>query len=287
MHKDIKDIRDIEKEVNIDLKIEDYNSLSDDSAMDESEDDDCGDVSPVAISLELAQPVDAQTDKIFKPKPKLGSSITGNVKDFNVEELKRFLKRISTNDTNFIITKEYGKDGKNPHLHFYIEHTTLQIDTVRKNLRTDPYFKKLKGKTAGGDHKYNMKYIQEMIQFYYIFKEVPLQKIDENVISEGFQISRELVEEYQRMYIRCLEHKKLSASNKFFFWLTAKKLSHSVLRDRKKLMRQFLNYTIEKNLSIINYGTQDKFINYVLARTNREDIERAWDDRIDRDYYQI
>lgn len=256
--------------------VNDYDSLDDDYETYEDP------IEPTPADQII--PDDAQTDKIFKPKIKIGSSITGNVKDTNVEELKRFLKKISTNNTNYIITKEFGKDGKNPHLHFYVEHTKLQIDTVKKNLREDSYFKKLKGKTTGGDHKYSLKYIKEKIQFYYIFKEVCLEKLDDLVHFEGFSITGGLVLVYQQLFKECLELKKLSASNKFFLWLSNKKVHKSVFENRDKLIDYYLEWSLEKNRSVINYHDCEKIVNFIIIRTDRKQLATAFKLRMQRDY---
>lgn len=258
---------------NIDLKITDIIDIENESDNDSFTEE-----------AELDIPVIAQKDKIFKPSIKIGSSITGNVKDINIEELKRFLKKISTNETNYIITKEFGKDGNNPHLHFYIENTNLQIDTVKKKLREDPYFKKLKGKTAGGEHKYNLKYVQEKIQFYYIFKEVHLEKMTDFVHSEGFNITEELVLQYQHMYKQCQEHKKLSASNKFFYWISNKTKDSSVFRNRKKLIDLYLEFSVETNRAVINYHDCEKLVNFIIVRTDRKQLADAFHSRMERDY---
>jgi len=260
--------------INIDLKIEDYNSLS----------DDC-DSSDTLADPDIPGIAQAEKDKIFKPKPIIGSSLTGNVKDTNLGELKRFLKEISFNDSNFIITKEIGKNGDNPHLHFYLQTTTLQLETVKKKLRCDPYFQKLKGNTAGGDKKYNIKYIVDKIQFYYIFKEVHLEKMADFVHFEGFTISPTLVEQYQHLYKKEQEHKKLSASNKFFYWISNRHSEGSnVFIDKKKLVSEYLTYSKETNRAVINFFDCEKMVNYIILRTDPNQLREEFIARLCKEF---
>jgi len=269
----VQEVREIEIKPNIDLKIEDYNSLSDD--------DDSSDTLAVQDIPGVAQ---TEKDSIFKPKPKIGCSITGNVKDTNLEELIRFLKEISSNDTQFIITKEKGINADNPHLHFYVQETTLQLETVKKKLRCDPYFKKLKGTTAGGDHKYNIKYIVEKIQFYYIFKEVCLQNISDFMYSEGFCISPTLVEQYQCLYKKEQEHKKLCASNKFYYWVSNRHSKGSnVFIDKRKLVKEYLTFSRETNRATITYFDCEKMVNYIILRTDEKQLEDEFVARMCKD----
>lgn len=260
---------------NIDLKIEDYNSLSDEDTLADQD-------IPGIAQIEI--------DQIFKPKPKINLSIVGNVKDSNEEELIRFLKTVSSNNI-FVITREFGKNKDNEHLHFYVEKSHIQLDTIKKKLRDDSYFKKLKGKTAGGDHKYNIKTLTDKIQYYYIFKEIPKatthEKNTKRLYFEGVTITPALVLIYQHNYEMCLQHKKLSASNKFFFWVKSKYPDRpDYYKSKEKLIDCYLEFSVETNRAVINKYDCEKMINYVIVRTDPGQLNEEFKrDLIRQDQY--
>lgn len=216
-------------------------------------------------------------NSIFKPKPKVNISIVGNVKDNNEEELIRFIKSVSSNNI-FVITREFGKNSENEHLHFYIEKTDIQLNTIKKKLTNDSYFKKLKGKSAGGDHKYNIKTMTEKIQFYYIFKEIPKgnthTKNPKRLYFNEVTITPLMVEMYKKQYDELCEHKKLSASNKFFFWVKKRHPNNpSYYTDKEKLIDSYLDYSFETNRAVINKFDCEKMINYVILRTDPNQLK--------------
>lgn len=253
--------------------------------------------SPAAYQLAIAHAHAATAaaappddDKIFKPKPRINLSIVGNVKDSNEEELIRFLKTVSSNNI-FVITREFGKTKDNEHLHFYVEKSHIQLDTIKKKLRDDSYFKKLKGKTAGGDHKYNIKTLTDKIQYYYIFKEIPKatthEKNTKRLYFEGVTITPALVLNYQHNYEMCLQHKKLSASNKFFFWVKSKYPDRpDYYKSKEKLIDCYLDYSVETNRAVINKYDCEKMINYVIVRTDPGQLNEEFKrDLIRQDQY--
>jgi len=229
-------------------------------------------------------------NSIFTPKPKINQSIVGNVKDTNREELIRFLKTVSSNGI-FVITTEFGKSKENEHLHFYVEKTENQVETIKKNLRNDSYFKKLKGKSAGGDHKYNIKYLDEKIQYYYIFKEIPkgvtLENIQKCLYFEGTTITPEMVQKYQTLYEEACTHKKLSASNKFFYWVKNRYPDKpKEYTQKERLIDSYLTYSQETNRAVINKFDCEKMINYVILRTDPDQLRHEFKRHLIPDYYQ-
>lgn len=242
----------------------------------------------VLVISQTENPIEEE-ETIFKPKPKINQSLVGNVKDNNREELIRFLKTVSSNGI-FVITTEFGKTKENEHLHFYVERTNIQIDTIKKKLRDDQYFKKLKGKTAGGDHKYNIKTMNEKIQFYYIFKEIPkgttYENLSKRLYFEGVTITPEMVEVYQTKYDECCQHNKLSASNKFFYWVKKKYPNKtSVYKSKEKLIDCYLDYSKETNRAVINKFDCEKLINYVILRTDPDILREEFKSYLIRPEY--
>lgn len=259
---------------NIYLDIQSINSLE-----DEYQDFQEEEITPQKETVE---------NSIFKPKPKVNQSLVGNVKDNNREELIRFIKTVSSNGI-FVITTEFGKTKENEHLHFYIEKTDIQIETIKKKLRDDIYFKKLKGKTAGGDHKYNIKTMNEKIQYYYIFKEiskgVTYEKLQESLYFEGCDITLSMVEIYKNQYLECCQHNKLSASNKFFHWVKSKYPNKpSVYKSKEKLIDCYLDYSQETNRAVINKFDCEKLINYVILRTDPDILRDEFKRYLIHDY---
>lgn len=254
----------------------------------EIEDDFDEDFEEEKIVVKINKQKETVENSIFTPKPKINQSIVGNVKDTNREELIRFLKTVSSNGI-FVITTEFGKDKDNEHLHFYVEKTDNQVETIKKNLRNDNYFKKLKGKSAGGDHKYNIKTMNEKIQFYYIFKEIPkgvtFKKMSKYLYFEGVTITAEMVQHYQEQYDEACQHKKLSASNKFFYWVKNKYPENpKVYKSKEKLIDCYLTYSQETNRAVINKFDCEKMINYVILRTDPDILREEFKKYLIPDY---
>lgn len=229
---------------------------------------------------ELDEQTETVENSIFKPKPKVNISLVGNVKDNNEVELIRFIKSVSSNNI-FVITREFGKNSENEHLHFYIEKTDIQLNTIKKKLTNDSYFKKLKGKSAGGEHKYNIKTMTEKIQFYYIFKEIPKaithEKNTKRLYCEGVTITPAMVDMYKKQYDECCEHKKLSASNKFFYWVKKKYPNNpNYYKDKEKLIDSYLDYSSETNRAVINKFDCEKMINYVILRNDPDQLKEEF-----------
>lgn len=203
----------------------------------------------------------------IKPKVILNESITGNVRLKHIQATNFITFLTSQSEKNFIVT-ETGKDNKE-HLHFFIESLNIKLETFKKNLRTK--FPELKSNIKGGAHKYNVKYIKEKIQYYYLFKES--NETHFQFLSNYYNISLKYIEKKQKKYLKLSHINSLGAAGKFYQYCIENNIC---LTSTKSLITAYIKYSVTKNRKLITSFDCEKHINYILARESPTILIENW-----------
>lgn len=219
----------------------------------------------------------------FLEEPQWENSIIGNFKlpHKRAKDVEQFF--IESGITHYVITKE-GQNSDD-HLHFWFQdNLKIKLKSFKDKivlkfpeLKRDEIIKDGK-KQRGGENKYVVKLIKEELQFHYIFKEMSQES--DMLHSKNLQV------DWKSYHSKYHLHKQCSGS-KFYKWIKLTKKPSDTLGQKHKLIKYYIQWSIDENRAVITSHDCDKHCNYILSRINPQILVNEFISKICGNYYPL
>lgn len=222
--------------------------------------------------------------KLKLVKPKQGSYV-GNFK-LKHKYANQLLEYFDSKGIMIILTLE--GDNSDEHIHCYIPELTLQVDTIKKQLREK--FPDLKRPTIidkdgkkkkGGAVLTCLKRLKENLQYYYIYKEYNPEKEQFYLSNYATPYSHKTLKSLKKKYDLYKEAKCSGKKGKFLYWLLQ---SNRMIKDPVELGLLHLVYQREVGETYITVNNTIATVNYVLMRTYPQQLQEHFRDFLQKKY---
>lgn len=179
----------------------------------------------------------------------------------------------------YIITKEISSSGKE-HLHFVCKLDVIKLESFKSDkylLKQFPELKRLKDKTKesnrGGEHNYSIKYIKEITQLYYIFKEC---SEDNQPFYGACHLDWRLA---QQNYKFCT----LSKKHAMIMWIISNCPNYRNL-NFDQFLNLYIEYNEENSVKQETFANFEKHYNIYLRIFKKNKLKEIYKNRYDRLY---
>lgn len=204
-------------------------------------------------------------------------AVTMNPFDFELQsgELRTYLKEVMKAD-HFLFVGEGDDKATRKHAHGLIIGGKWTLDNKRRKLKEK--FKCLQEKGKGGTHPLRLVPLKEVLQIYYLCKDITLKNV--RVISSNETLEKsEIYIEYGKKYLKLKKTKKKDESksklNKFCLYVKKNRDITKKL-DTSYLVKLLLSYMKEQDINCRTFSSVDRYINYYLSEHNA----RLWIDQM-------